>query len=198
MPKLVDHDERRRAIIAAAWRVIARRGLDGVTMRDLAAEAGYSNGALGHYFSGKDEILQVAFEHVLDETNARIRESVRGAVGVQALRRMCGEIMPLARETQLEARIAIALWQRALNDPKLATVNNRAIDEWSRKMAHYWHDAIELGELPLVDVDTHVDMLMTMMVGLQVTVALEQGETSRAHQMELLDHLIGYSRPSEN
>lgn len=192
MPKLVDHDERRRAIVAAAWRVIARRGLDGVNMRDLAAEAGYSNGALGHYFSGKDEILRVAFEHVLDETNARIEGSVKGRTGVQALRGMCREIMPLASETQLEARIAIALWQRALNDAGLADVNNEAIDGWIRRMSRYWQEAIDQGELPSVDVPTHAAMLMTMLVGLQVTVALGQGQTSRDEQMVLLDHLIGY------
>lgn len=194
MPKLVDHEERRRSIVAAAWRLIARRGLDGVTMRDLAAETGYANGALAHYFSGKDEIVRVAFEHVLSETNERIRESVQGLQGVVALRRMCREIMPLASETRLEARIAIALWQRALNDVGLAAVNNAALDLWRAQLAQHWREAIALGELQPIDVETRVEILMTMLVGLQVTVALERGESSTEDQMVLLDNLLGYDR----
>lgn len=192
MPRLVDHEERRRSIVAAAWRLIARRGLDGVTMRDLAAETGYANGALAHYFSGKDEIVRVAFEHVLSETNERIRESLQGLEGVEALRRMCREIMPMASETRLEARIAIALWQRALNDVELAAVNNTALDLWRAQLAKHWREAIELGELQPIDVETHVEILMTMLVGLQVTVALERGESSTEDQMVLLDNLLGY------
>ncbi len=45
MPKLVDHDERRRSITAAAWRLIAARGIEAANMRDIATEAGYTNGA---------------------------------------------------------------------------------------------------------------------------------------------------------
>lgn len=193
MPKLVDHDARRRSIVAATWRVIARRGLDGVNMRDIAAEAGYSNGSVGYYFAGKDEILRMAFEHVLHETNDRIRVSVQGLDGAQALRSMCREIMPMARETRLEARIAIALWQRALNDGDLASVNNAALESWGQQMALYWQAAIDDGELPGVDVPAHVAMLMTMLVGLQVTVALGYGCVESGEQMGLVDKLIGYN-----
>ena len=66
MPRLVDHAERRLAIVSAAWRLIAARGIDSTNMRDLAREAGYTNGALSHYFSGKNEILRAAFEHVFE------------------------------------------------------------------------------------------------------------------------------------
>lgn len=193
MPKLVDHDARRRSIVAATWRVIARRGLDGVNMRDIAAEAGYSNGAVGYYFAGKDEILRMSFEHVLDETNDRIRASLQGLTGVQALRCMCREIMPMASETRLEARIAIALWQRALNDADLAEVNNAALDRWRQELMHHWQAAIDDAELPYVDVRAHVDMLMTMLVGLQVTVALGHGRVEHGQQMALVDTLIGYT-----
>lgn len=161
-------------------------------MRDLATETGYANGALAHYFSGKDEIVRVAFEHVLSETNERIRQSVQGLHGVRALRSMCREIMPMASETRLEARIAIALWQRALNDAGLAAVNNAALDQWRAQLARYWREAIDREELQPVDVEAHVEILMTMLVGLQVTVALESGESFTDDQMALLDHLLGY------
>jgi AcrR family transcriptional regulator len=41
----------------AAMSLIAQHGLEGVTMRAVAAEAGLSYGSLFHYFSSKDELL---------------------------------------------------------------------------------------------------------------------------------------------
>ena len=192
MPKLVDHDQCRREIVAATWRVIARRGLDGVTMRDIAAEAGFANGSVGYYFSGKDEILRVAFEHVLDATNERISASLAGQTGALALRNVCREILPMADQTRLESRIAIALWQRALNYADLAAVNNAALERWSAQMADLWRAAIADGELPDVDVATRTDALMGLLVGMQVTVALGHRRVRSEDQMALVDDLIGY------
>ncbi|MBA4102389.1 MAG: TetR/AcrR family transcriptional regulator, partial [Arthrobacter sp.] len=36
MPKIVDHDERRLELVDATWRIIARQGLEGATMREIA------------------------------------------------------------------------------------------------------------------------------------------------------------------
>lgn len=190
MPRLVDHDERRRAIVAAAWRIIADRGIDGINMRDLATEAGYTNGALSHYFSGKDEILRTAFEYVIDATNQRIDTSVGRRRGSQALHRLCIEIMPLTDEAKLEARIAVSLWQRAMTDPGMAEVNNVAVAAWKGRMATYWREAIDGDELPAVDVDAGVEVLMTTIIGLQVNAVLDPASTSRSAQLALLDTIL--------
>ncbi|MET8800381.1 TetR/AcrR family transcriptional regulator [Nocardia sp. NPDC004568] len=191
MPKLVDHVERRRAIIEAAWRLIADRGIDGITMRDLAAEAGYANGALSHYFSGKDEILCTAFEYVIESTDLRIENSVGARHGLAALRRMCLEIMPVTDETRLEARIAVSLWQRAMNDPAMAEFNNVAVAAWKSRLTRYWAEAIAAGELPDTDLGIGVESLMTMMIGLQVTAVLGAAASSRRSQLAMVDSLLG-------
>ncbi|MEK6312078.1 MAG: helix-turn-helix domain-containing protein, partial [Curtobacterium sp.] len=86
MPKVVDRDERKRVIVEAAWRIIAERGIDGVTMRDLASATGYANGALARYFSGKQEILELAYERIVAATDRRIASSVGAAQGLVAVR----------------------------------------------------------------------------------------------------------------
>ena len=57
MPKIVDWDERRDEILSATWRVIARDGITGATIRAIAKEANCSRGILGHYFDDKADIL---------------------------------------------------------------------------------------------------------------------------------------------
>jgi len=56
MPKVVDHAQRKRELVESTWRVIARLGLAGATMRQIAEEAGYANGALKPYFPTKMDL----------------------------------------------------------------------------------------------------------------------------------------------
>ena len=60
MPKEVDHDQRREELLEAVWRVIARDGMEGTTIRAIAKETGWSTGVLAHYFGDKDDIISSA------------------------------------------------------------------------------------------------------------------------------------------
>jgi AcrR family transcriptional regulator len=67
----VDHEQRRREIVEAAWRLVARGGFAAATMREIAAEAGFANGALKYYFDSKDDLLIAAFQHTFYRVNER-------------------------------------------------------------------------------------------------------------------------------
>ena len=41
MPKIVDHDQRRREIVEVTWRFIAREGIEKLNLRDLAEWPGF-------------------------------------------------------------------------------------------------------------------------------------------------------------
>ncbi len=64
MPRQVDHAQRRREIADALWRVVAAHGVDAVSLRRVASEAGVSMGLVQHYFRSRDEMLLFAFEMV--------------------------------------------------------------------------------------------------------------------------------------
>ncbi|MGH8998053.1 MAG: TetR/AcrR family transcriptional regulator [Acidimicrobiia bacterium] len=57
-PTAVDHDDKAAAMLAAAGRVFAERGVEGATMADVAREAGFSKAGLYHYFDSKDHLLR--------------------------------------------------------------------------------------------------------------------------------------------
>ncbi|MFF1946280.1 TetR/AcrR family transcriptional regulator [Rhodococcus qingshengii] len=190
MPKLVDHDERRRAIAAATWRLIAAKGIDAANMRDIAAEAGYTNGALSHYFSGKDDIVRTSFELVFEATNKRVASAIGDARGLAALRIFCREVMPTTPETLLEARIVVSLWQRAMYDGHMEMTNRRALSQWRSSMAEYLEDARELGEVGDIDVMLAVEQLLNMMMGMQILGVLTPDETSSNRQSDMLDRFV--------
>jgi len=72
VPKIVDHEQRRRELAEALWRVIAASGPTAVSIRSVAAEAGWSPGALRHYFQTREELLVFAMNLSEDRVTARI------------------------------------------------------------------------------------------------------------------------------
>jgi AcrR family transcriptional regulator len=194
MPRLVDHAERRRVIVDAACRLIAARGIDATNMRDLAREAGYTNGALSHYFSGKNEILRAAFEHVFEATSARIAGSIGQRRGLAALRRLCREVMPQTEQTLLEARIAVSLWQRALNDDYMASANSKALQTWRLEMTRHLRQAREAGEIGELDEALVANLLMTTMIGLQVTGVLDPAAATPRIQDAMIAFVLDGAR----
>src|SRR4051794_7198078 len=77
---------KREEILAVTWRLIAREGLRAASMRNIASAAGYANGALAYYFSGKEDLLRAAFSHVFERTERRIAEATQDLRGLAAIR----------------------------------------------------------------------------------------------------------------
>ena len=121
MPKRVDHDERRRTITEALARIAARQGLAGVTMRQVAAEAGVSVGRVQHYFASKDELLLAALRGLAGRAAERVRRAV-GALGPEAterdrIRATLVEFLPLDAERRAATVLFRAFHEGGVNDP---------------------------------------------------------------------------------
>jgi TetR/AcrR family transcriptional regulator, transcriptional repressor of bet genes len=57
--------ERRQDLISATLDSISEHGLEGATVRDIAARAGVTGGLIRHYFTGKDQMVQAAYREML-------------------------------------------------------------------------------------------------------------------------------------
>lgn len=64
----------RERILVATLEVIATDGLDAVRHRRVADLAGVSLGSTTYHFSSRDELVDEAFAHYLDEATAVLRE----------------------------------------------------------------------------------------------------------------------------
>ena len=197
MPKLVDHEAKRREILEVTWRLMATRGADAATMREIAREAGYANGALAHYFANKDALIEAAFGYVFDRTNDRIREATVGLRGLAALRAFLVEVLPITEVTRLEARIVLPFWSRTVADEHVAELNDAAMQRWRRELAELLEQAREDGD---VTVDTPDDVLaeqlLAMAMGLQVLATTHGTPTPVGTQLAMLDaFLAGLAAP---
>jgi AcrR family transcriptional regulator len=124
MPKIVDHDQRREELIQAAWRVIAERGIDEVTIREIAREAGYSSGVLAHYFENKDDLLAHASRMSHQQIYARYEAEVDTPKKSKALRDVLMDNLPLDDRRNLETRIEMSFWVRSLRNESLREIQD--------------------------------------------------------------------------
>ncbi|WP_019631675.1 TetR/AcrR family transcriptional regulator [Actinomadura atramentaria] len=150
MPKVVDHAARRAELAEAVWRVIDRDGVDAVSIRSVAAEAGWSSGALRHYFATRAELLAFACEQVVERVAARI--GGRGGTGAprEAVRAILLETMPVDAARTTEAAVAFAFLALGRGDPALARVQRAHFDG----MAGLCRDLVEgLGAAGLLAAD---------------------------------------------
>jgi AcrR family transcriptional regulator len=66
MPRHVDHDDRRRQIIAATLEVLAEQGPSGLSFRTVARYMGGSSTLVTHYFRTRQELLDALVEDITD------------------------------------------------------------------------------------------------------------------------------------
>ena len=88
-------------------------------MDEIAAEAGYSKGALYWHFSGKEELLSALLEERLD---APMREMVALRVGAARAGHVGGgepRVRPPARRERDALLLDREYWSRAIRDPEL-------------------------------------------------------------------------------
>lgn len=147
MPKIVDRDLRRAEVVEATWRLIARVGIDRVSIRDIAAEADCSTGVIGHYFRDKDEVLLTALRLVWSRERHRIAARAAGRRGLAALEAVVGAVLPIGDEQTLEMAVWISFWSRAFGDPVLADEQRRYYGEWLALLGRHFRDARSDGEV---------------------------------------------------
>lgn len=183
MPKIVDHEQRRRDIVAAAWRVIAHHGTSRVTLRSIAHEAGFANGALKPYFPTKEALLRNTFEYVYNQTNSRVQKVTYGLYGLQALVAFGFEVLPLDETKRDEARVVIAFWQSASEDASLIEVNSSAMATWRAWLTEWIHQSIASNEIGAnLRVEDEVESTLTLLLGAQITAVLDPGH-NQPHQL---------------
>ncbi|GAB7030554.1 TetR/AcrR family transcriptional regulator [Streptomyces sp. NPDC021749] len=125
MPKQVDHESRRRQIADAVCQLADESGLEGVTLRDVAARADVSMGAVQRCFRTKEEMLVFALGHIGERVSARVAARLT-ASPAQSARTALGhattEVSLLRDEHRAEARVWLAFVAQAAVTPSLAEI----------------------------------------------------------------------------
>ncbi|TYR81318.1 TetR/AcrR family transcriptional regulator [Priestia megaterium] len=143
MPKIVDHDKRKKQIAEATWRVILERGMEGATVRNIATEAGLSLGALRHYFSTQEDLLVYAMKLVKEKAEDRINHIAMQDLPVkEKILNILLELVPTDAEKMAEMEVWFTF-----------------IAHTRHKKEHLDDDGIYKGVQKLIDYLDHVHLL---------------------------------------
>lgn len=188
MPKTVDHDLRREELLEAVWRVVARDGLEGATIRGMAQETGWSVGVLAHYFKDKDDILVSAVDLALQRIEARWESQLAGLHGLSALRSLVLDNLPLDAERELETKFLMNYWSRAIRDrervPRPARRGPELIDRLIELIREAQQDGeIDAGRSP----EDIAEMLLGLIDGFSLHSLLDPGRLTRERQARLIE-----------
>lgn len=191
MPKIVDHDERRAHIVEAVTQIIARDGFDRVTMRQIAAEAGYAHGAIARYFPDKQSLLTAAFLQVFNASHELTIERCVGVRGLEALRRMSEVLLPFETSGPQKSRVVLSFWDRAAQDPELAEIHHRNILIRREMIRGYLVEAREDGDLDgSRDIETEVNRISAHNAGWQMMAVLVPEDASEANLHASINTMI--------
>jgi AcrR family transcriptional regulator len=138
MPRTVDHQERRTRIADALMRVAAREGLEAISLRHVASEAGCSTGMLQHHFRTKDEMMAFALEAIRERGQSRAEAAI-AALGPDPtprtlLRTMIVSLLPLDDQSREDGRVTLAFLAYTSVRPEAAT---RLREDTPTMLAHF-------------------------------------------------------------
>jgi AcrR family transcriptional regulator len=192
MPRLIDQEGRRREIAEATWRLIRRSGLDGVSVRTLAREAGLSTGSLRHVFPTQAELLTFAMETLGERLGRRLAALVPAATPFAGAAAVLEQILPLDDERQLEAEVWFSFAARSRTDPDLGPAAGR-VDAVLRALVRE-----ALAPLALADLELSVEETYALVDGLALHGVLWPGspppDTMRRVLHAHLAHLVERGR----
>jgi AcrR family transcriptional regulator len=170
--------EARDELLTAALRVFARRGYSQAGVDEIAAEAGYSKGALYWHFAGKQELLLALVDERVD---APTREMVALLESAPPDRDMSAEATREFARQLSEQREAVLLereyWSLAIRDPELRARYTERQSELRGALASALEArARHLGapELPMA-ADEVARVVMSIIGGLGVDELIEPG-----------------------
>ncbi len=118
MPRYIDHDLRRDQVAAIAADLVASRGVDALTFRQVAEAAGCSTAIVSHYFTDKRDLLLSTYRTASARSLARFL-AVTGTDG-QPMQACLETLLPLDDDRRKDWRLWFAFWGIAAFDPELA------------------------------------------------------------------------------
>lgn len=127
--------DRRDELAEVVLDLTAERGLDAVSVREVAAAAGVSIGTVQHHFGTKDALLLAAFERVVQTTRDRVASTAVFGTRAAQIGQVLGQLLPLDDRRAREARVYVAFAARAATTPALAEVQARLLDELRAELA---------------------------------------------------------------
>ncbi|MFC3491451.1 TetR/AcrR family transcriptional regulator [Glycomyces rhizosphaerae] len=131
-----DHEAQQERISKAVWSILAGKGIEHLTIRAVAAEAGCTTGLVMHRFPGRSALLA----HARDLLHARTRERVErleaeAETPKAALRAILAQGMALTEDSTQEALVWMGFLAASVGDEDLIELHRKNNRAWRERVA---------------------------------------------------------------
>jgi TetR/AcrR family transcriptional regulator, transcriptional repressor of bet genes len=188
--------ERRQVILDAAAACITEYGIEGATMKRVAARAGVSTGMIAYYFKDKNELMTETLSSSAARFRTRLGEAAGTDPGILRLQKIFELSFPPTGEAPPSRwPLWLAFASEAPRNPDLGDQLKERIATVRADMERCAAAAIESGDLKTIAQPEEVaDLLLALYHGLGALVTV-QGETTAGERafriqklaLELLD-----------
>lgn len=189
----------REAILNAVVHLLATRGPDDLSVRNVAARADVSAGAVQHHFPTKSALLVAAMNAVTERFRARLELRLTGVSSAEErLRVFCSEIACIDGEGLTDAVVWTTFAARACTDPEIRQIHAKTWKNTEAVVAKLLDAAF-----PQRDVnEDDAASLLALVDGIAVARGSEQSSRMTAERAQrMIDRalaLIGGARPVLN
>jgi AcrR family transcriptional regulator len=135
------------AILEAASRIVAERGLEALTLNEAGEAAGYSRALPAHYFGTRSAMITALADHILQKFVGRVREDEQNEGTLDNLLERVGAYIDVACADPDTLRAYQTILASGLTTPEAAGFVNRLNHDSIDALAGVIHAAREAGDV---------------------------------------------------
>ncbi len=167
---------RRAQLTAAAYKVVAQKGYNDFTIKDIAEEAGLSTGLVHYYFKNKEDLL---FK-LLKEMNANLRDNLKKALTEltepkDRLMAFCDEAFDLVDKEKAYFYVLIDFWAQMNHDNRIRQANVRLFQSYRDEISSIIEEGIAKGVFTAADVKFTSVIIISLIQGTIIQYIIDNG-----------------------
>ena len=189
-------DSRKEQIMDAVIKLVTTVGVDKMTIRQIAKEAGVSHALVTYHYGNKTQLVGEAWLTALARYAAEINAEVRKKSNLARIEASFRVAFPDDDKQILPWRFWVAYWAEAARTPNLSQYHGPPFERQRMAYAGYIRDAIDKGELVPGHADPvlSADLFQALMYGLAVLTSIDEEAFSPNRALSIAKHALDVFR----
>jgi AcrR family transcriptional regulator len=189
MPTIIDHDQRRSELAEIVADIIVKSGLEAVTIRSVAAAAGFSTAIVSHYFHSKRELLFYSYQRAEMRATARLEAAAAGSDG--DVLRVLESLLPLTPAARRDWMVWAVFWGAAIADAEFSAEQKAQFRKARRRFERLLCGAAATDGARTLRTQADARRLLTVLIGIVVQAAFDPEDWPARRQRAYLAAALG-------